>query len=365
MDLRPKRLDRYIVAKFMGTFFVALLLIIGIVIIFDISEKVDDFVQRSAPLHAIIFDYYMNFIPYFINMFSPLFVFITVIFFTSRLAANSEIVAILSCGISFHRMVVPYVFSATIIALLSLSMNLWVIPKANVQRNEFESKYIRGHSNQTADKNVHYQLSPGQFVTVESFSKWNNTAYGFTLETIKDNKLVSQLHAETAVWDSTASAWKLKKYYIRDFEDGVLQDNVRTGAVADTVISLSITDFYRKKSTVENLTQKELKELIAVQKLRGDANVMYSEIELHNRYSLPFSAFILTIMGLALSSRKKRGGIGWNLAIGIALSFSYILFMRFSQMFVYTGLMPPGLAIWLPNMIYAVIAAVLYRIAPK
>lgn len=365
MDWKPKRLDRYIVTKFMGTFFVALLLIIGIVIVFDISEKVDDFVQRQAPLKAIVFDYYMNFIPYFINMFSPLFVFITVIFFTSRLAANSEIVAILSCGVSFHRMMVPYIFSATIIALLSLSMNLWIIPKANVQRNEFEAKYVRHHSNQTADKYVHYQLSPGQFVTVESFSKWNNTAYGFTLETIEDNQLVSQLHAETAVWDSTFSGWHLKKYYIRDFEDGVLQDNVRSGAAIDTVISLNVNDFYRKKSTVENLVQKDLMELIKVQKMRGDANVKYSEIEKHNRYSLPFSAFILTIMGVALSSKKRRGGIGWNLAIGIALSFSYILFMRFSQMFVYTGALPPGIAIWLPNIIYAVIAGVLYKIAPK
>lgn len=349
----------------MGTFFVALLLIIGIVIIFDISEKVDDFVQRQAPLKAIVFDYYMNFVPYFINMFSPLFVFITVIFFTSRLAANSEIVAILSCGVSFHRMMVPYIFSAAIIALLSLSMNLWIIPKANVQRNEFESKYVRHHSNQTADRYVHYQLSPGQFVTVESFSKWNNTAYGFTLETIEDNRIVSQLHAETAVWDSTFSGWHLKKYYIRDFEDGVLQDKVRSGAATDTIISLNVNDFYRKKSTVENLVQKDLMELIKVQKMRGDANVKYSEIEMHNRYSLPFSAFILTIMGVALSSKKRRGGIGWNLAIGIALSFSYILFMRFSQMFVYTGALPPGIAIWLPNIIYAVIAAVLYKIAPK
>ncbi len=365
MDLRPKKLDKYIVGKFMGTFFVALLLIIGIVIIFDISEKVDDFVQRQAPLKAIVFDYYMNFIPYFVNMFSPLFVFITVIFFTSRLAANSEIVAILSCGVSFHRMMVPYVFSATVIALLSLSLNLWVIPKANLQRNQFEAKYDRHHSNKTADHNVHYQLSPGLFVTVESFSKWNNTAYGFTLETISDNRLVSQLHAESAVWDSTASAWRLKKYYIRSFEDGVLQDNVVSGSEKDTVISLNITDFYRKKSTVENLTQSELLELIEVQKMRGDANVKYSQIELHNRFSLPVSAFILTLMGVALSSKKKRGGIGWNLAIGIALSFSYIFFMRFSQMFVYTGALPPAVAIWMPNFLYAIIAAVMYKVAPK
>ena len=347
----------------MFTFFIAILLIIGIVIIFDISEKIDDFVSRQAPIKAIIFDYYVNFIPYFMNMFSPLFVFITVIFFTSRMAANTEIIGILSCGISFHRMMLPYIFSATIIALLSLGLNLFVIPRSNVQRHKFEAVYTK-KKNQASERNIHYQIAPGQFVYVEQFSKYNNTAYKFTLESIKDNKLVSKLSAERAVWDSTFGGWTLKKYFIREYNDG-LEDKVKCGDQLDTVISLTVTDMTRKKNTVEDLPYKELDELTKTQKQRGDPNVKYSLIEKHQRFSLPFSAFILTIMGVALSSRKKRGGIGWNLAIGIALSFSYILFMRFSQMFVYTGVMPPWLAIWLPNIIFAVIAGVLYKIAPK
>ena len=177
MNWRPKKLDVYITKKFMGTFFVALLLIIGIIIIFDLSEKVDDFVQKKAPLQAILFDYYLNFIPYYMNMFSPLFVFITVIFFTSRMAANSEIVAILSCGVSFHRMMVPYIFSATVIALLSLSLNLWVIPRANAVRHEFENSYVKKR-NALASENVHYQINPGEYVYVQSFSKWNTKADG-------------------------------------------------------------------------------------------------------------------------------------------------------------------------------------------
>lgn len=348
----------------MATFFIALLLIIGIVIIFDISEKIDDFVSKQAPLHSIIFDYYVNFIPYFMNMFSPLFVFITVIFFTSRLAANSEIIAILSCGISFHRMMVPYIFSATVIALLSLGMNLFVIPRSNAVRHEFEAKYTKKKA-VASERNIHYQIAPGEFVYVEQFSKYNNTAYKFTLESIKDNQLVSKVSAERAVWDSTFSGWKLKKYFIREYNEQGLEDKVRCGEQLDTVISLTINDFFRKRNTVEDLPYDQLNELVDVQKLRGDPNVKYSLIEKHQRFSLPFSAFILTIMGVALSSRKKRGGIGWNLAIGIALSFSYILFMRFSQMFVYTGVMPPWLAIWLPNMIFAIIAGFLYKIAPK
>lgn len=365
MALNIRKLDLYIAKKFIFTFFIAILLIIGIVIIFDISEKIDDFVQHNAPLNEIVFDYYLNFIPYFMNMFSPLFVFITVIFFTSRMAANSEIVAILSCGVSYHRMMVPYIFSAFIIAAFSLSLNLFVIPKANTKINEFKSKYVRFMDNRTPDDNVHYQIDEGQFVFVESFSKWNNTAYRFSLETIKDNRLVSKLTAETAVWDSTMRGWHLKDYFIRSYSEESIEDKIISGASIDTVINLTIEDFYRKKSTVENLSYADLNRLVATQKMRGDANVKYSLIERNSRFALPFSAFILTIIGVSLSSRKKRGGIGWNLAIGITLSFSYILFQRFSQMFVYTGALPPGFAMWLPNLIFTVIAAVLYKLAPK
>lgn len=360
----PKRLDRYIISKFMLTFFIAILLIIGIVIIFDISEKIDDFVAKQAPFKAVVLDYYVNFVPYFMNMFSPLFVFITVIFFTSRMASNSEIVAILSCGISFHRMMVPYMFSAMIIALMSLGLNLYIIPRANTQRNAFESKYVKIRHQET-EKNIHYQISPGQFVYVEQYSKYNRTAYKFTLETIKDNKMVSKISADRAVWDDSFGGWTLRKYFIREFTDGIMEDKVRCGEKLDTVINLTIVDFERKRSTVEDLVYDDLLELIETQEMRGDANVKYSLIELHTRFALPLSAFILTLMGVSLSSKKKRGGIGWNLAIGIALSFSYILFMKFSQMFVYTGLMPPWLAIWLPNMIFAVITGVLYKLAPK
>ncbi len=360
MDLRLKKIDWYIIKKFITTFFIALLLIIGIVIIFDISEKVDDFVEKQAPLKAIVFDYYVNFVPYFINMFSPLFVFITVIFFTSRMAANSEIIAILSCGVSYRRMMYPYMVSALIIAALSLGLNLFVIPKANADRVRFEARYTKLDRKNLNTSNVHYQLNPGQFVYVESFSTWNNTAYNFTLEDIEDNKLIRKITAETAVWDSTFAGWRLKKYFIRDYTDPV-QDRITSGAQLDTVLSLTITDFYRNKKTVETLPYAQLNELIDVQNLRGDSNVMYSLIEKHTRFALPFSAFILTMMAVSLSSRKRRGGIGLNIGMGIALSFTYILFLRFSQMFVYGGLLPPFVALWVPNVIFGIIAVVLYK----
>ncbi len=358
-----KKIDWYIMKRFILTFFVSLLLIIGIVIIFDISEKIEKFVAHEAPLKAIVFDYYINFIPYFINMFSPIFVFITVIFFTSKMAADTEIIAIISCGVSFHRMMVPYMVTAAIITLMSLGLNLYIIPDANATRLAFENKYVKERPSLTG-RNVHYQISPGEMVFVESFSTWNNTAYKFTLERMEGGRLISKISAESARWDSTAGAWRLNKYFIRDYTDDV-EDRVRTGIRLDTVIRLTVDDFYMNEKTVEKLSQTKLNQLIKTQKMRGDANVMYAEIEKHTRLAMPFSAFILTVIGVALSSRKRRGGIGWNIAVGIALSFSYILFLRFSQMFVYAGTLPPVIALWLPNVIYAFIAGFLYKIAPK
>lgn len=363
MNFYIKKLDVYIAKKFILTFFVALLLIIGIVIIFDISEKIDYFVKNEAPLRAIIFDYYLNFIPYFVNMFSPLFVFITVIFFTSRMAANSEIIAIMAGGVSYNRMMVPYMASALLIALLSLGLNLYVIPRSNATRVEFESKYVKRH-NDFDLQDIHYQISPGQFVYIQSFSRWNNTAYRFTMEDIKDNRLVRKVSAETAVWDSTMDGWHLRRVFVRNYSEG-LEDKVEFAPQVDTVIALKIKDLFNNEKTVEALTIKQLNELIATQKLRGDANVMYAQIEKHRRWALPFSALVLTIIGVTLSAKKRRGGIGWNIGIGIALAFSYILFLRFSEMFVYTNTLPPGIALWIPNLLYAIIAAALYRYAPK
>ncbi len=362
-DLKPRKIDLYIIGKFISTFFVALLLIIGIVIIFDISERIDDFVEKEAPLRAIIFDYYVNFIPYFMNMFSPLFVFITVIFFTSKMAADTEIIAILSCGISFHRMMVPYIFSAALIALLSLGLNLFVIPDASKTRVEFENQYFR-NKKQSVGHNVHYQIAPGEFVYAESFSSWNNTAYRFSIERIEDNKLVSKISAETAVYDTTNHFWRLKKYFIREYNED-MSERIRSGRQIDTVLALSVDDFYFNERTMQTLDYFELDDMIRIQKMRGDANVKMALIEKHRRLAIPFSAFILTIMGVALSSKKKRAGIGWNIGLGIALAFTYILFLKFSEMFVYVDALSPGVALWLPNMVFAVVAAFLYHIAPK
>ena len=357
-----KKLDRYIIGKFMSAFFVALGLLTVIVIIFDLSEKVDKFVTNQAPLKLIIFQYYANFIPYFVNMFSPMFVFITVIFFTSKMAANTEIIAILAGGISFKRLMWPYFVSAAAIVAFSLILNLYVIPPCNKGRLAFEQKYVKKKYENFA-RNVHYQISPGNFLYVQSFAPSNNTAYGFSLESIEGHDIVSKLSATEARWDSTLQGWKLRDYVLRTFEDGV--ENVKTGGHMDTVIAVTVEDFYRRRNTVQTLPDGQLRRLIRDQKVRGDKDVMFSLIEQNERWAMPFAAFILTLIGVSLSSVKRRGGIGLNLGIGIALSFSYILFLRFAQMFVYSGSLPPFIALWLPNVLYLIIAIYLYRIAPK
>ena len=322
-----KILDRYIIRKFLGTFLFIILIAVLIVVIFDLSEKIDKFLTKQIPLKEIVFDYYAGFIPWIVNSFSPLFVFISAIFFTSKLAQNSEIVAMLAGGISFRRLMAPYMFSAGVIALLSLLLGLYVIPPANKHRLDFENKYIKTQAIAAANmRNIHYQIAPGEFVYVEQFSRWANTAYRFTLEHIENHKIVSKISAESAAWDSTRGGWTLKNYFIRDFYGE--SEMVRTGRQLDTVINLTLEDFYRRQNAVESMSGRDLNDLIEVQRLRGDALIKRSLIEKNSRIAMPFSAFVLTVIAVSLSSRKKRGGLGLNIGIGLALSFSYIFFMK-------------------------------------
>jgi len=360
--LRIGTIDKYIIRKFIGTYLFILVLIIAVIIIFDISEKIDNLIEKEASLKAIIFDYYGNLVPYFINLFSPLLVFISVIFFTSKMASNSEVTAILAGGISFNRFLYPYFLSAFFIAIFSLVLNLFFIPPANKVRLEFSEKYINDKVN-NAGRNIHLQITPGTYVYMESFNGIGNTASRFTLETIEGHIISSKLTAETAVWDSTKKGWTLYDYFIRKTKGDT--ETIVRGAKIDTIISLSVNDLNRRNDIVESYTYSELNDLIKTQKLRGDKRVNYALIEKHTRFAVPFSAFILTVIGVSLSSKRRRGGIGLNLGIGIALSFTYILFLRFSQMFVHSGLMPPWLALWVPNILFAGVAFFLYRIAPK
>ena len=360
-----RKLDIYIIRKFLVTFFMSILFLAAIVIIVDISEKIDDFVKNDLSVRSIVFDYYLNFIPYFINKYAPMFVFLSVIFFTSKMTQDSEVVAILTSGISYHRLMVPYMVSATIIAVISLVMGMWVIPHANENRVEFEMKYNTYMKIQVKQgHNMHYKLEDDHFVFFESFSAYNNTAYNFTLEDLSTGRLSSKLQAESAQYDTLTGVWKLRNYVIRDYDEG-MTDRIRSGRQLDTVLSLTRDDFFINRFTIEKLNERDLRQLIRTQIRRGDASVNRAQIEMNNRYAMPFSVLILTIIGVSLCTKKKRGGMGLNLAAGTALGFSYILFMQFSEMFVITDTLPARVAIWMPNLLYAIIAATLYIKAPK
>ncbi len=357
-----KKLDIYIIKKFLGTFFFSILLILSIAIIFDISEKIDDFIEKQAPLQAIIFDYYFNFIPYFGNLFSPLFVFISVIFFTSKMAFNTEIIAILSNGISFRRMMLPYFLSALLLAIMTFYLSNFVIPNSNKIRLAFEQKYIR-NPYRNFNRNIHKQIKPGVFIYMESYTVENKIGYKFSIEKFIDNVLVSKLNSNFIQWDSLKKKWTVHNYYIHNFRG--TKETVVTGRELDTNIVVVPKDFARRAEFVETMDYNRLNEFIEEQKLQGSENIDSFLAEKYKRFANSFSTFILTLIGVSISSRKVRGGIGLHLGIGLMLSFSYILFMQLSTNIALGGLMPISLGIWIPNILYLIIGIFLYNKAPK
>lgn len=354
-----KKIDYYIIKKFLGTYVFAIILIISIAVVFDINEKLDSFMQ--APLKAIVFDYYLNFIPYFINLFSQLFTFIAVIFFTSKLADNSEIIAMLSSGISFKRLMVPYMISAAIIAGVTFVLNSYVIPPASVTRIEFLNKYV---DNKKVDyaSNVQLQVSPGVIAYINRYDDRTKTGYRFSMEKFEGKTLRSKLTAESVRYDS-AYHWIIRNYTIRDFSG--LRESFRQGKVLDSIITIEPSDFLISRYDAELMNTTDLKKYIDRQKERGASNVKPFEIEYETRFASTIAAFILTSIGMSLSSRKVKGGMGMNIGIGLILSFSYILFSTISSSFAVSGSMSPRLAVWIPNIIYILIAIYLYTKAPK
>lgn len=356
-----KKIDWYIIRKFIGTYFFALMLVIVIFIIFDISEKISDFVNKNAPLNKIIMEYYLTFIPFFLNTFSSLFVFISVIFFTSKMAYDTEIIAILSSGVSFSRMLRPYFVSASFIFLLSLTLNHLVIPPATKIRLAFEDVYIKNPYQSNA-QNLHLQIEPGNYLYMSNFHGASNTAMNFSLESFDGTKLRSKLIAENAVWDTASRQWRLNNYYIRTLHEK--SETIVSGSTLDTTVNFSVEEIKRRENAIMSMDYYELDDYIRDQKMRG----LQSEralLEKYNRTSIPFSVFVLTLIGVSLSSRKVRGGIGLQLFVGIALSFSYILLLRFSEMFIQIGIATPLTAAWIPNILFSIIAGILYYNAPK
>lgn len=351
-----KKLDWYIIRMFLGTYVFSILLLLAIVVMFDINEKLDSFLK--APLRETIMDYFVNFLPYFANQFSPLFTFIAVIFFTSKLAGNSEIIAMLSTGMSFGRMLRPYMISATVIAVSTFVLDAYVIPPANVERINYQNKYVKDKSVDYGS-NIMLMVSPGQIAYMSRYDSRTKTGQRFSLESFDENKkLVSRMTAQSIIWD-TMYLWKARQYVIRDFKDE--REFIRKGESIDTIIPFEPRDFLIAKEDHQKMTTPELAEYIKRQMGRGVANIKSFQVEYHRRFAMTAAAYILTIIGMALSARKVKGGLGLNIGIGLVLSFSYILFMTITQSFAISGLTSPFVAMWIPNIIYSIIAVVLYR----
>ncbi len=365
-----KRMDWYIIKKFIGTYIYSIVLIISLSIVFDVNENLAKFSQYNAPLKAIVFDYYANFVPYFANLFSPLFVFIAVIFFTSKLAGNSEIIAMLASGLSFRRLMVPYMVSCVLISLVTYYLGAYVIPHGTVIRQNFETLYKHKRKNTSAE-NVQLQVAPGVIARIQFYDNTRKCGYGFILDKFENKKIVSHMTASEVRYDEvrydTISNekfhWKALNWKIRSL--GGMKEKITEGSSLDTLIMMEPTDLVYSKGQQETFTSPQLKEYISKQQSRGSGNVVQYEVEYHKRIASSFASFILTIIGASLSSHKRKGGMGMYLGIGLVLSFTYIMLQTVSSTFSINAGFPPVIAAWVPNMIFAIVAYFCYRQAPN
>lgn len=358
-----KKIDFYIIKKFISTFFYAIGMIIVLAVVFDLSEKMDDFIENNVSIKEVIFDYYINFAPSFAVLFSALFTFISVIYFTSRMAYNSEIIAIISSGISSRRLLFPYFIGALIIASFSFVLQNYVLPYTNTKKVDFENRYeINQGKRANAGKDLHKQIAPGVFVYFYNYRENSARANYFSLEKIEDGKLVSKLMAQNISWDTAINKWQINNYYIREING--LDETIIHGKRLDTALAI-VPDDLKTKKDMETMNLRELNQFVDEMDQQGDMNLVSFQIEKYRRFSIPFSTFILTLIGLSVSMRKMRGGMGGQLGFGVAVSFVFILFERFSSQFAIGAGLNPFIAVWIPNIIFAVVAAYLYKIAPK
>lgn len=360
-----KRLDRYIIGKFIGTYIFALLLIISIAIVIDFNENLSNFTEYNAPWRAIILDYYVNFIPYFANLFSPLFVFIAVIFFTSKMAGNSEIISILAAGVSFKRLMRPYMFSCVLISMLSYYLAAYVIPHGTVIQQNFETVYKNKKKNTSAE-NVQMQVDEGVIAYMQHYDNKLKRGYGFCLDKFENKKLVSHMTASEIQYDTIADSkfhWQALNWKIREMRG--MKEVITSGMKVDTLIQMEPIDLVYSKGQQETFTSPELLDYISKQINRGSSNVVQYQVEYHKRIASSFASFILTIIGASLSARKRKGGMGMYLGAGLALSFAYIMLQTVSATFAINAGTPPMLAAWIPNILFAFIAYACYRRAPN
>lgn len=361
LDNYIKLIDWYIIKKYLGTFIFTLGIFTIISVVFDISEKLDDFLKSEATVSQIVFQYYGGFIPYYLNFLSPLINFIAVIFFTAKMADQTEIVPILSGGASFNRFLRPYFIASSVIFIISMIFNLFIIPETNRLMTNFENTYTK--IKETSRNNVHLQLDENTFIFMESFNNSNNTGYRFSIENFKGKELKMKLMADRISWDSVSNKWKIENYTIRHVNG--LKEKMESGLVKDTTLNMKPIDFDIRDNIYSAMNYWDLNEKIEKEKIRGSGVMVNLELEKYKRWSYPFSTYVLTLMGVALSSRKVRGGVGLALGLGILLSFIYILFIQFANVFALKGGLPPILAVIIPNFVFGILGIYLAIKAPK
>jgi lipopolysaccharide export system permease protein len=360
-----KILDRYIIGKYLGTFLFTVLIFSLIAIVIDFSQNVEEFIDEKLPAGRVIREYYINFAIFINGLLWPLFVLISVIFFTSRLAYNSEIISILNAGVSFRRLVRPYFITAGLLALIHLAGNHFIIPYSNKTRLDFFHAYIMKESDKGKTRDVHMFINPDTKVYVWDYFKRDSFARFFRLEKFKENQLKMFIEADEARWNGAVGKWELSKYEVHVFDS--LQEKIVVGGneKLDTTLSLTPEDFVRYEDTRETIPTHRLKKFIETEKLRGVGNTKLYEIELYRRTADAFTIFIVTLIGVSVASRKVRGGMGLHLALGVALGAIFIFLARFSITFATNEALPSWLGVWLPNIVFTAIAVWLIRMAQK
>jgi lipopolysaccharide export system permease protein len=337
-------------------------MIVLVILVIDFVEKNDDFIQNKAPFRSIIISYYLNLAPYWANYVSPLMIFISTVFFTARLASHTEIIAILSSGVSYLRLMRPYFMGAMLVGFFTFGLIGWVIPRANKVRIEFENKFIKENYS-FSQRDIHMGVAPNVYIYMSSYNNESNIAYDVTLEKIVKNRLLEKLHAERVEWNDTLKKWSIKNYTIRKL--GVVKDEIKSGTTLDSLLNMTPSDFSNDNSMYETFTLPELKKRIALLESRGSEGIESYQIEWYQRFANPFAVVILSIIGLIISSRKARGGIGVQIALGFLLAFTYMMFFILSKGIAESGSMTPLLAVWLPNIIFTGIGIILYYFVPK
>jgi len=357
-----KIIDWYILKRYLATFTVMLLMFIPIGIVVDVSEKVNRMLENNVPFLEIA-QYYLDFTIYFANLLFPIFLFLSVIWFTSKLANNTEIIAILSSGISFTRFLRPYLVGATIVSVFALLMGFFIVPNASEGYNNFRFQYLNKNKNARDNSDVFRQISKDEFIYVQQFNEVSKMAFNFSLEKFKGNQLEYKLTAGSLKWNPKDSTYTMRNYTKRII--GPLGDRLISGEKKDTVFSFDLEDLTPVIYVAETLTLGELNRFIDREKARGSSNINTYLVVLYKKYSLPVSAFILTIIAVAVSSMKRRGGMGVNLAIGILLAFSFIFFDKIFGTLAEKSSFPPIIAVWIPNIVFGILAIYLLRNAKR